>query len=46
MSDNPSIVKSTDNVRQGETSGHVRWVLGLSLTLVIVATAVIYFVVV
>ena len=46
MSDKPPIVKSTDDVRQGETSGHLRWVLGVSLTLVIVAMAVVYFVVV
>jgi hypothetical protein len=37
-------VKSTDDVRQGEISGHVRWVLGVSLTLVIVAMAVVHFV--
>ena len=45
MSDKPPIEKTTDDVRQGETTGHVRWVLGVSLTLVIVAMIVVYFVV-
>jgi hypothetical protein len=44
LSYKPPIVKTTDDVRQGETSGHVRWVLAVSLTLVIVAMAVVYFV--
>jgi hypothetical protein len=46
MSDKPPIVKSTDEVRQGETSGRVRWVLGVSLVLVVLAMIVVYFVVV
>lgn len=32
----------TDNARQGETSGHMRWVLGVSLTLIVVAFGAIY----
>lgn len=31
-----TVEKSTDDVRQGETTGKVRWVLGISLTLVVV----------
>jgi hypothetical protein len=46
MSNKPPIVKSTDEVRQGETSGRVRWVLGVSLVLVVLAMIVVYFVVV
>jgi hypothetical protein len=30
-----SVEKSTTEVRQGETTGSVRWVLGISLTLVV-----------
>ena len=31
-----------DKARQGETSGHMRWVLAVSVTLIIVAFAAIY----
>jgi hypothetical protein len=39
---NPQTVSKTD-ARQGETSGHVRYMLAVSIVLVIVAFAVIYF---
>jgi hypothetical protein len=35
--------KNLVEARQGETTGHMRWVLGISLTLAIVALGVIYF---
>jgi len=34
MSDQPPPRDATTNARQGETTGVVRWVLGISLTLV------------
>jgi hypothetical protein len=36
MSDQPPPKDATTRARQGETTGVVRWVLGISLTLVIV----------
>ncbi|MEI9990156.1 MAG: hypothetical protein WDM86_08965 [Rhizomicrobium sp.] len=35
-------VVSTEQARQGETSGHVRWVLIVSLALAVVAGAVLW----
>jgi hypothetical protein len=34
--------KNLVEARQGETSGHMRWVLGTSLALAVVAMGVIY----
>jgi hypothetical protein len=42
MSDKPPPVKSATEARQGQTTGVVRWVLGISLTLAIVAMIVVY----
>ncbi|MBR0664095.1 hypothetical protein GXW71_06965 [Roseomonas hellenica] len=36
--------RSATAVRQGRTTGHVRWILGISLTLVIVAFVIAYLV--
>jgi uncharacterized membrane protein YhdT len=44
MSDKPPPVKTTTEARQGQTTGVVRWILGVSLALVIVAMIVAYFV--
>ncbi len=33
----------TDNARQGETSGRVRWVLGVSIVLVVVAMGLAFY---
>jgi heme O synthase-like polyprenyltransferase len=44
MTEKRPLVKSTTEARQGQTTGVVRWVLGISLTLVIVAMFVTYFV--
>jgi hypothetical protein len=41
-SDNEPIVKNTTEARQGETSGHMRWVLGISLLLAVVALGGLY----
>lgn len=41
---NPRRVVPTEQARQGETSGHVRWVLRVSLTLAILAGAVLWFI--
>jgi hypothetical protein len=32
----------TDNARQGETSGHMRWVLGVSIVMIVVAMVVAF----
>ena len=44
MSDRPPAVKTTTEARQGRTTGVVRWVLGISLTLAIVAMIVTFIV--
>ena len=44
MSDRPPPVKTATEARQGRTTGVVRWVLGISLTLAIVAMIVAFFV--
>ncbi|UVK49407.1 hypothetical protein BPNPMPFG_008370 (plasmid) [Mesorhizobium sp. AR07] len=33
----------TNDARQGETSGHMRWVLGISLAAVVVGFSATYF---
>ena len=38
----PAPTKTTDQARQGETTGVVRWVLGISLALAIVAMVLVY----
>jgi hypothetical protein len=42
MSDRPPPVKTATEARQGSTPGVVRWVLGVSLTLAIVAMIVAF----
>lgn len=44
MSDKPPPVKSATEARQGRTTGIVRWVLGISLALAIIAMFVVYLV--
>jgi hypothetical protein len=44
MSDKPAPVKSATDARQGETTGVVRWVLGISLVASIIAMFVAYWV--
>jgi hypothetical protein len=44
VSDRPPAVKTATEARQGRTTGVVRWVLGISLTLAIVAMIVAFFV--
>jgi hypothetical protein len=44
MSDRPPAVKTATEARQGRTTGVVRWVLGISLTLAIVAMIVTFIV--
>ena len=44
MSDQPPPRDATTKARQGETTGVVRWVLGISLTLVIVGMVVAFLV--
>ncbi len=44
MSDQPPPKAATTRARQGETTGVVRWVLGISLTLVIVGMVVAFLV--
>jgi hypothetical protein len=44
MSDRPPPVKTTTEARQGRTTGVVRWVLGISLTLALVAMIIAFFV--
>lgn len=41
MTEDPKTI--TNDARQGETSGHMRWVLGISLAAVVTGFAVIYF---
>lgn len=42
MSDKPPITKNATDARQGQTTGVVRWVLGISLTLVIIGMIVAF----
>ncbi len=42
MSERPPLVKTATEARQGRTTGVVRWVLGISLTLAIVAMIVAF----
>jgi hypothetical protein len=44
MSDQPPPRDTTTKARQGETTGVVRWVLGISLTLVIVGMVIAFLV--
>jgi hypothetical protein len=44
MSDQPPSRDATTKARQGETPGIVRWVLGISLTLVLVGMVVAFLV--
>ena len=44
MSDQPPPRDATTKVRQGETTGAVRWVLGISLTLVVVGMLIAFLV--
>jgi hypothetical protein len=44
MSDGRPTVKTATEARQGRTTGVVRWVLGISLTLAIVAMIVAFIV--
>ena len=41
MSD-PQITETTDEGRQGETSGHMRWVLLASIVLSVVSVAAVW----
>ena len=43
MLDRPPIVKTATEARQGRTTGVVRWVLGISLPLAILAMIVAFF---
>jgi hypothetical protein len=40
----PPLIKTATEARQGRTTGVVRWVLGISLTLAIVAMIIAFFV--
>ena len=42
MSDRQPEIETATKARQGETTGVVRWVLGISLTLAIVAMVVAF----
>ena len=44
MSETPPVVKTATEARQGRTTGVVRWVLGISLTLAIVGMIIAFFV--
>jgi hypothetical protein len=44
VSDRSPPAKTATEARQGRTTGVVRWVLGISLTLVIVAMIIAYWV--
>jgi hypothetical protein len=44
MSDQPPPKDASTKARQGETAGVVRWVLGISLTLVIIGMVVAFLV--
>jgi hypothetical protein len=39
---NPPIEKTTNEARQGATTGRMRWVLGISIVAVVVAFAIGY----
>lgn len=43
---NQPIEKTTTEARQGATTGHMRWVLGISIVAVIVAFAIGYWAVI
>lgn len=43
MDDDEPITRTTEQARAGETPGIVRWVLGISLTLTIIALALVVF---
>lgn len=38
----PFTPKNAEEARQGETSGHMRWVLGVSVVLIVVAFGSLY----
>ena len=40
--DDEEIVKNPRQARQGETSGHMRWVLGLSVSLAIIVLGAVF----
>ncbi len=42
LTDHPKRVVPTEDARQGETSGHVRWVLRVSLALAVIAGVVLW----
>jgi hypothetical protein len=44
MPERPPLVKTATEARQGRTTGVVRWVLGISLALAIVAMIIVFFV--
>ena len=44
MSERPPVVKTATEARQGRTTGVVRWVLGISLTLAIMGMIIAFFV--
>jgi hypothetical protein len=44
MWERPPLVKTATEARQGRTTGVVRWVLGISLTLAIVGMIIAFFV--
>ena len=41
-SNQPPIVKPTNQARAGETSHHMRWVLGVGLTAIVIAFAALW----
>jgi hypothetical protein len=41
-SNNEPIVRNTTEARQGETSGHMQWALGISLLLAIIVLGGLY----
>jgi hypothetical protein len=42
MSEEPPPVRSATEARQGQTTGIVRWVLGISLSLAIIAMIAVF----
>jgi len=44
MSDKPPLEKSATDARQGQTTGVVRWVLGISLAAAIIAMIIAFWV--
>ncbi len=42
LTDQPKRVVPTEDARQGETSGHMRWVLRASLALAVIAGVVLW----